>query len=99
MLAHEKLQVYGKAIAFVASASALSGTWGKKHAVVDQLERASESLILNLADSARFGSAPSKLKALDYALGSGLECSLSGCGQDQGPSMRLRDGSGETAAV
>jgi len=42
--------------------------------VVDQLGRASESLILNLADGARFRSAPSKLKALDYALGSGLEC-------------------------
>jgi len=74
MLAHEKLHVYGKALAFVAAASAFSSTWSKKHAVVDQLGRASESLILNLADGARFRSAPSKLKALDYALGSGLEC-------------------------
>ena len=42
--------------------------------MVDRLDRASESLILNLADGARLRSAPSKLKALDYALGSGLEC-------------------------
>ena len=74
MLAHEKLRVYSKALAFVSAVSACSTTWSKKHAVVDQLGRASESLILNLADGARFRSAPSKLKAMDCALGSGLEC-------------------------
>jgi four helix bundle protein len=74
MLAHEKLQVYGKALAFVAAASGFSSSWSRKHAVVDQLDRASDSLILNLADGARFRSAPSKVKALDYALGSALEC-------------------------
>ena len=77
MLAQEKLNVYSKALAFVAAASALSAAWSKKHAVVDQFERASESLILNLADGARLRSGPSKLRALDYALGSGLECA--GC--------------------
>jgi four helix bundle protein len=74
MLAHEKLQVYSKALLFVAAASEFSANWSKKHAVVDQLGRASESLILNLAEGARLRSAPSKLRALDYALGSGLEC-------------------------
>jgi four helix bundle protein len=74
MLAHEKLHVYAKALAFVAAASAFSATWSKKHAVVDQLGRASESLILNLADGARLRSASSKLRSLDYALGSSLEC-------------------------
>jgi four helix bundle protein len=77
MLPHEKLQVYGKALALVATVSALSAAWNKKHAVVDQLDRASESLLLNLADGARLRSRPSKLRALDYALGSGLECA--GC--------------------
>ena len=77
MLTHEKLQVYGKGLAFVAAASALSTAWSKKHAVVDQLDRASESLILNLAGGARLRSGPSKLRALDYAIGSGLECA--GC--------------------
>ena len=74
MLAHEKLHVYGKALAFVTAASAFSAVWGKKHAVVDQLDRASDSLILNLADGARLRSGPSKIRALDYAVGSGLEC-------------------------
>ena len=74
MFAHEKLHVYGRALAFVAALSAFSAVWNKKHAVVDQLGRASDSLVLNLADGARLRSGPSKLKALDYALGSGLEC-------------------------
>jgi four helix bundle protein len=74
MFAHEKLQVYGKALVFVAVASGFSGSWSRKHAVVDQLGRAADSLILNPADGARLRSAPSKLRALDYALGSGLEC-------------------------
>lgn len=74
MFAHEKLHVYGKALAFVAAASAFSAGWDKRHAVVEQLDRASDSLIVNLAEAARFHSASSKLRALDYALGSGLEC-------------------------
>ena len=47
MFPHEKLHVYGKALAFVAAASAFSSSWDKRHAVVDQLDRASESLLLN----------------------------------------------------
>jgi four helix bundle protein len=74
MLAHEKLHVYGKALAFVAATSAFSADWSKRHAVVDQLDRALDSLILNLAEGARFRSGPTKLRALDYALGSGFEC-------------------------
>src|SRR5882724_2448058 len=74
MLAHEKLDVYGKSLAFAAAASAYSTGWSKSHAVVDQLDRASESLIVNLADGARFRSGLSKIRALDYAIGSGLEC-------------------------
>jgi len=77
MFPHEKLHVYGKSLAFVAGASTISASWSKNHAVVDQLGRASESLILNLADGARLRSAQSKLRALDYAIGSGLECA--GC--------------------
>ena len=33
MLAHEKLHVYGKALAFVTAASAFSAAWSKRHAV------------------------------------------------------------------
>jgi four helix bundle protein len=74
MFPHEKLRVYSKALTFVAAVSGFSATWNRKHAVVDQLDRASESLILNLADSARLRSGPSKQRALDYTIGSGLEC-------------------------
>ena len=65
MFRHEKLHVYGKALAFVAAASTFSASWDKRHAVVDQFGRAAESLILNLAEGARLRSGPSKVRALD----------------------------------
>jgi four helix bundle protein len=74
MFKHEKLQVYNKGLAFVAQLSAASLVWNRKHAVVEQFDRASESLIINLADAAGMPSTPKKLTALDYAVGSGLEC-------------------------
>ena len=74
MFPHEKLNVYGKALAFVADTSAWVKGWDKRHAVVEQFARASESLVLNLAEGARLRPGRAKLRALDYALGSGLEC-------------------------
>jgi len=52
MFAHEKLQVYGKALDFAAKASASPSRWDKKHALVDHLSRASESVLFNLAEAA-----------------------------------------------
>ena len=41
MLAHEKLQVYGKALDFAAQAASWTSTWDNKHALVDlDVERA-----------------------------------------------------------
>src|SRR2546423_11179229 len=74
MLAHEKLQVYGKALDFYSRAAALAGVWDKKHALVDHLSRASESILLNLAEAARQRGAPARLTIVDYAIGSSLEC-------------------------
>jgi four helix bundle protein len=74
MLAHEKLEVYQKALCFVAAASDLVLQWDRKHAVTDQLDRASDSLIVNLAEAARLRSPPAKLRTLDYSIGSCLEC-------------------------
>ncbi len=74
MFAHEKLEVYRKALGFVAAASGFVAQWDKKHAVTDQLARASDSLVLNLAEAARLRSSASKLRALDYSVGSCLEC-------------------------
>ncbi len=53
MLAHQKLKVYGKALAVVASLTNHSAGWDKRHSVVDQLCRASESVVLNLAEGVR----------------------------------------------
>ena len=74
MLAHQKLKVYGKALAVVASLTNHSGQWDKRHAVVDQLGRASESVVLNLAEGVRVSNLAHKQQLLDYAVGSALEC-------------------------
>ena len=53
MFAHEKLQVYGKALDFAAKATAWTSTWDKKHTLMDHLSRATERIALNLAEAAR----------------------------------------------
>ncbi|MBU0676760.1 MAG: four helix bundle protein [Verrucomicrobia bacterium] len=74
MLAHEKLHVYQKALSFVGRMSAFSSEWPKRHAVTDQLARASESVLTNLAEAARAWGNARKVLRLDYALGSSIEC-------------------------
>lgn len=74
MLSHQKLNVYGKALAVVANLSNESAPWNKRHAVVDQLCRASESIVLNIAEAARLRGHDHKQQFLDYASGSALEC-------------------------
>jgi four helix bundle protein len=74
MFSHEKLHVYKKALDFVTKTVAWAGTWDKKHAFVDQLSRAGESIVLNLAEAARQRGAGNKLRIADYAIGSSLEC-------------------------
>ena len=69
MLPHEKLDVYRKALAFVGDASNSAARWDKRHAVADQFGRASDSLVLNLAEGARLRPGRAKLRTLDYALG------------------------------
>jgi four helix bundle protein len=76
MFAHEKLQVYGRALDFAAKAATWTTTWDKRHALVDHLARASESVLANLAEAAR-QRGPSRLRIVDYAIGSALECA--GC--------------------
>jgi len=74
MFSHEKLRVYDKALASVASLAQHSALWDKRHAVVDHLLRASESIVVNIAEGARLRSTGTKQRMLDYALGSALEC-------------------------
>jgi four helix bundle protein len=77
MFAHEKLQVYREALDFAAKAAVWTTAWDKRHALVDHLSRAAESVVSNLAEAARQRGVPARLKIADYAIGSSLECA--GC--------------------
>src|SRR5258705_6885123 len=74
MFAHERLNVYGKALAFAGEAAELTSGWDKRHAVVDHLSRAAESIAINLAEAARQRDGTGRLRVVDYAIGSSLEC-------------------------
>ena len=77
MFSLDKLKVYDKALASAASLAQHSRSWDKRHAVTDQLLRASESVVLNLAEGARLRSAGKRQHLLEYGIGSALECA--GC--------------------
>jgi len=74
MFSHQKLEVYRKAVAIAADLGRLAADWDKRQAVVDHLSRASESVVLNLAEAARLRSVPAKECTIDYSIGSALEC-------------------------
>ena len=74
MFTHHKLKVYGKAVAYAATARRMVCLWGRRHAIADHLRRASESVVLNIAEGARLFSGPAKVGTLDYSIGSTLEC-------------------------
>ena len=74
MLTHHKLKVYEKALALSASAEEFSASWGRRHAMVEHYRRASESIVLKIAEGARHLSGADKVRTLDYAVGSTLEC-------------------------
>ena len=74
MFSLDKLKVYDKALTNAASLAQRSQSWDRRHAVTDQLLRASESFVLNLAEGARLRS-PAKRPAsarLCHWLGPGM---------------------------
>lgn len=71
---HEKLNVYQKGLEHFTSIQALLSSWNKHHAFVDHLNRASESILFNLAEATRLRKGAKKLLTLDYAVGSTCEC-------------------------
>lgn len=73
-LPHERLFVYKKSLDFMVSAQSMITSWSNQHAVGDELDRASESIVLNLAEAVSLRSAEARLATLDYALGSACEC-------------------------
>jgi four helix bundle protein len=71
---HEKLIAYQRSIQFVAWASPLLESLPAKLAVSDQLDRASTSVPLNIAEGNGKYTPPDRSRYLDSARGSALEC-------------------------
>ena len=71
---HEKLKVYQEAIRFVAWTTTLLESVPKSLAVHAQLDRASTSIPLNIAEGNGKFTAPDRCRFFDMARGSTLEC-------------------------
>ena len=71
---HEKLQVYQESLAFVAWLEPILQKLPKTIAVNDQLDRASTSIVLNLAEGNGKFTPPDRCRFFDTARGSALEC-------------------------
>ena len=71
---HERLKAYQKALEFVAFAGPIIDELPGKLAAKDQLDRASTSVVLNLAEGNGKRSHPERCRYFDIARGSGVEC-------------------------
>ena len=74
---HEKLKVYQAAIRFVSWSTDLLSHVEAKAAVKDQLDRASTSIPLNIAEGNGKFAIKDRCRYLDFARGSTLECAAS----------------------
>jgi four helix bundle protein len=70
---HENLQVYQRTLPLNAKVAVWTAEWDDKHALCDQLSRAAGSMLENIAVASAAYSTM-KLRDLDYAIGSSLEC-------------------------
>ena len=71
---HEKLEVYQESIAFIAWLSTLLDSVGRVGDVRDQLDRASTSIPLNIAEGNGKYAPKDRCRFFDIAHGSALEC-------------------------
>ena len=71
---HEKLNAYQRALTFVEFANELLEKTPKKVAVYNQLDRASTSTLLNIAEENGKYTAKDRCRFFDIARGSALEC-------------------------
>jgi four helix bundle protein len=71
---HEKLEVYRESVAFVAWLQPFMQKMPRAGAVRDQLDRASTSIVLNLAEGNGKYTSPDRCRFFDTARGSALEC-------------------------
>ena len=72
---HEKLVVYQKTLDFVSWLDNILVNVEKKHAVYNQLDRASTSIVLNIPEGNGKYTSKDRCKYFDIARGSALECS------------------------
>jgi four helix bundle protein len=73
-LPHEKLNVYDEALSFVRTILPIVDGWPAIHSVRDQMNRASESVLMNIAKAARRRRTNHGLYHIECSLGSVLEC-------------------------
>jgi len=71
---HEKLEVYQESLAFIAWLEPLMQQLPKSLAVRDQLDRASTSIVLNLAEGNGKFTLPDRCRFFDISRGSAVEC-------------------------
>jgi four helix bundle protein len=71
---HEKLIVYKKGMRFVKVGSGLLGSLPRRVAACDHLDRAAESILLNIAHASSTWSPKERITYLGHANGSALEC-------------------------
>jgi len=71
---HEKLNVYQASLTFITWATELISKVDVKAAVKDQLDRASASVPLNMAEGNGKFAIKDRCRFLDFARGSALEC-------------------------
>jgi len=71
---HERLNVYQKALRFVVWVGPIIEGLPSKLAAKDQLDRASTSIVLNLAEGNGKRSHPDRCRYFDIARGSTVEC-------------------------
>src|SRR6478736_5618153 len=85
---HERLNVYQEAIAFCGWVGDLLNEISAKAAAKDQLDRASTSLPLNIAEGNGKFSDADRSRFLEIARGSALECAALMCSQCEGSSLQ-----------
>lgn len=71
---HEKLRAYQEALHFAAWVEPIIESLPAKLSARDQLDRASTSIVLNIAEGNGKRSHPDRCRYLDIARGSALEC-------------------------